>query len=118
MRKPLKNPVQASGFPNPERLLSVNATVVNHWFQEMMCMHGKMLNPNLSGPALFFLLLFQQAQHFCVETCQRYRLSPSHVHTEIYLPKCNLRKHILNHECTQLIYLTIKSIIGELSRGY
>lgn len=34
--KPLKNPVQASGFPNSERLLSVNATVVNHWFQEMM----------------------------------------------------------------------------------
>lgn len=26
----------SSGFPNSERLLSVNATVVNHWFQEMM----------------------------------------------------------------------------------
>lgn len=114
--KPLKNPVQASGFPNSERLLSVNATVVNHWFQEMMWMHGKMLNPNLSGPALFFLPLFQRAQHFCVETCQHYRLSLSC--TETYLPKCNLHKQTINHECTRLIYLTVESIIRELSRGY
>lgn len=80
-------------------------------------MHGKTFNPNLSGPALFFLL-FQRSQHFCVETCQRYRLSPSHVHTQIYLPKCNLCKQTINHECTQLIYLTVESIIRELSRGY
>lgn len=75
----------------------------------------KRLNP-IFLDKLFFL--FQHSQHFYVDTCQLYSVSSSHIHTHINLPECKLCKYTINHKYTQLRYMTVESIISDLSQGY